>query len=118
MKKGIITLAVILTVIFLASLDQSGTVWGLIVFGLIGWAAWVRANHKARHSARSRTVPQDVKVAVAARDLGRCRHCGDAQDLQYDHIIPFSLGGSSTEVSNIQLLCGTCNRAKSNHYVG
>jgi 5-methylcytosine-specific restriction endonuclease McrA len=39
-------------------------------------------------------------------------------DLQYDHIIPYSLGSSSDDVDNIQLLCGRCNRRKSNRYVG
>jgi hypothetical protein len=66
----------------------------------------------------SRTIPQWVKIAVATRDGGTCRRCGSSADLQYDHIIPFSRGGSSTDVSNIQLLCGRCNRRKSNRYVG
>jgi HNH endonuclease len=63
-------------------------------------------------------IPQDVKIAVSVRDGGKCRVCGSAYDLQYDHIIPNSLGGSSDDVDNIQLLCGRCNRRKSNRYVG
>jgi 5-methylcytosine-specific restriction endonuclease McrA len=59
----------------------------------------------------SRVIPQDVKIAVAARDGGMCRYCGSAQELHYDHVIPWSKGGANT-VSNIQLLCGPCNRAK------
>jgi 5-methylcytosine-specific restriction endonuclease McrA len=55
---------------------------------------------------------------VATRDGGKCRQCGGAHDLQYDHIVPYSLGGSSTDVNNIQLLCGRCNRLKSNRYIG
>ncbi len=66
----------------------------------------------------SRSIPQWVKIAVAARDGGKCRRCGSAHDLQYDHIIPYSRGGSSTDVNNIQLLCGRCNRLKSNRYIG
>jgi hypothetical protein len=65
----------------------------------------------------SRTIPQDVKVAVAVRDQGRCRICSSTQDLQYDHIIPYSHGGRSADVDNIQLLCGYHNRLKSNRYV-
>jgi hypothetical protein len=59
----------------------------------------------------SRNIPQDVKVAVAARDRGRCRQCGSAQDLHFDHVIPWSKGGVNT-INNIQLLCGPCNRRK------
>lgn len=61
-----------------------------------------------RHSRR---IPQDVKIAVSARDGGVCRQCGSTEKLQFDHIIPVSRGGANT-VANIQLLCGVCNRAK------
>jgi len=58
-----------------------------------------------------RSIPQDVKIAVSARDGGRCRQCGSTQQLHFDHVIPISRGGANT-VANIQLLCGACNRAK------
>jgi hypothetical protein len=58
-----------------------------------------------------RVIPQDVKIAVSARDGGRCRQCGSTQQLHFDHVIPISRGGANT-VANIQLLCGACNRAK------
>jgi hypothetical protein len=60
---------------------------------------------------RSRAIPQDVKIEVAARDGGRCRQCGSNNELHFDHVIPWSKGGPNT-VGNIQLLCGTCNRRK------
>jgi hypothetical protein len=64
------------------------------------------------------TIPQDVKIAVAVRDQGRCQHCGTfAGPMEYDHVIPYSLGGDNS-VENIQLLCRRCNAAKSNRYVG
>jgi hypothetical protein len=53
-----------------------------------------------------------VRRAVWARDNGRCAKCGSRERLEYDHIIPVSKGGSNTE-RNIELLCETCNRAKS-----
>lgn len=56
-------------------------------------------------------IPDDVKQLVWKRDGGRCRKCGSASELQYDHVIPLSLGGAST-VDNLQILCGPCNRAK------
>jgi 5-methylcytosine-specific restriction endonuclease McrA len=61
-----------------------------------------------RHTRR---ISQDVKIAVSARDGGRCRQCGSTENLHFDHIIPVSKGGANT-VANIQLLCGPCNRAK------
>ena len=60
---------------------------------------------------RRGVVPPDVRAVVWARDGGRCTSCGATTELQFDHVIPVSLGGSSTE-ANVQLLCGPCNRAK------
>jgi HNH endonuclease len=59
----------------------------------------------------SRVIPQDVRIKVAVRDGGKCRQCGSAEDLHFDHVIPWSKGGANT-VNNIQLLCGPCNRRK------
>lgn len=56
-------------------------------------------------------VRDDVKQLVWQRDGGRCRSCDSASELQYDHIIPVSMGGASTE-DNLQILCGPCNRRK------
>lgn len=63
-------------------------------------------------AARKREpIPRDVRKAVWARDEGKCVECGGDFDLQYDHIIPFSMGGAST-VENLQLLRAPCNQAK------
>jgi hypothetical protein len=58
-----------------------------------------------------RLIPQAVKIAVTVRDGGRCRRCGSAEELHFDHVIPVSRGGANT-VANIQLLCAPCNRTK------
>ena len=70
-----------------------------------------------RLERRSRSIPQPVKIAVVTRDGGKCRRCGSIQDLQYDRIVPNSRGGSSTDVNNIQLLCGKCSSLKSNRNI-
>ena len=57
------------------------------------------------------TIPQDVKDAVWKRDDGKCVQCGSNEKLEFDHIIPFIKGGSST-YRNVQLLCEPCNRKK------
>ena len=59
----------------------------------------------------SRHVPQHVKSAVFQRDRGRCQECGAQEYLEFDHMIPFSLGGASSE-DNVQLLCRACNLKK------
>ena len=56
-------------------------------------------------------IEDDVKIAVWRRDNARCVKCGSNKDLEFDHIIPVSMGGSSTE-RNLQLLCERCNREK------
>ena len=58
-------------------------------------------------------IPKDVVDAVWRRDGGKCVYCGSTENLQFDHIIPFSKGGATT-VENLQLLCQKCNLQKSN----
>ena len=63
--------------------------------------------------AKRPPIPQEIVDAVYRRDKGRCVKCGSTQNLQLDHIIPFSKGGA-TSVENLQLLCQKCNLEKSN----
>jgi hypothetical protein len=63
--------------------------------------------------AQSRYISATTKKIVYTRDGGVCQCCGSSNRLEYDHIMPFSCGGSS-DASNIQLLCMSCNRSKSN----
>lgn len=61
----------------------------------------------------SRVIPSHIKLEVWRRDGGQCVRCGSEADLHFDHILPFSKGGTSSNVANIQLLCQACNLAKS-----
>ena len=63
---------------------------------------------------RRRNISTQVKREVWRRDEGKCVECGSKERLEYDHIIPFSRGGSNT-TRNIQLLCEDCNRKKSSN---
>lgn len=64
-----------------------------------------------RRPAERGVIPDDVKQFVFMRDSGKCRHCGSVVELQFDHVIPVAMGGSS-EPENLQVLCGPCNRRK------
>ena len=60
----------------------------------------------------NRLIPTSVKLEVWKRDKGRCVKCGSQNNLHFDHIIPYSKGGSSLVAENIQILCGRHNIAK------
>lgn len=62
------------------------------------------------------SIPSYIKDAVWKRDKQSCVNCGSNKDIEFDHIIPVSKGGSNS-INNIQLLCQKCNRTKSNKIV-
>jgi len=59
-------------------------------------------------------IPKEVLDRVWNRDGGKCVKCGSQEKIEFDHIIPFSRGGSNT-YRNLQILCEQCNRGKSNN---
>lgn len=66
----------------------------------------------------SRTISRPTQFRVLKRENQACRACNQHvadEDVHFDHIIPWSKGGSSDE-HNVQLLCSRCNRKKSNKY--
>ena len=78
-----------------------------------------------------RVVPQDLKDQVWKRCQGMCQAnwriesvldknsgdiCGSNENLEFDHIVPFSRGGKTT-YRNLQLLCQKHNRMKSDREV-
>jgi hypothetical protein len=60
----------------------------------------------------TRIIPSSVKLDVWKRDKGQCVICGSTNNLHFDHVIPFSKGGTSLKSENIQLLCAAHNLAK------
>ena len=62
---------------------------------------------------RRERIPEAVRHEVWRRDQGRCVECGSRENLELDHIVPVSKGGSST-ARNIELRCASCNARKSN----
>lgn len=64
-------------------------------------------------ATRSRIIPTQVKLEVWKRDDGKCVQCGATDELHFDHILPYSRGGTSLKADNVQLLCARHNLAKS-----
>jgi len=60
---------------------------------------------------RRQAISRELRLAVFERDGGRCVECDSSFDLQYDHVIPVTMGGA-TSVENLQLLCAPCNQRK------
>jgi len=62
---------------------------------------------------RSRIIPTHIKLQVWKRDGGKCVECGATDELHFDHILPYSKGGTSLKAENVQLLCARHNLTKS-----
>lgn len=56
-------------------------------------------------------ISDEVRLQVWQRDQGKCARCGSRENLEFDHIVPVAMGGSST-ARNVELLCQNCNRSK------
>ncbi len=70
------------------------------------------SKEQSEHIKHERTrIPENVRIEVWRRDQGKCAGCGSRVNLEYDHIVPVSRGGSNT-ARNVELLCEACNRSK------
>jgi 5-methylcytosine-specific restriction endonuclease McrA len=88
--------------------------WGPALFAALTFAVWRAALHRParRRGVRRRRVWTDAeRRQILERDGWACVQCGSTDELEIDHVIPFSRGGACT-VANAQVLCGPCNRAK------
>jgi 5-methylcytosine-specific restriction endonuclease McrA len=70
------------------------------------------AEFDKKSNSNRQAIPTNVRREVWRRDEGKCVKCASRKNLEYDHIIPVIEGGSNT-ARNIELLCESCNRAKS-----
>ena len=72
----------------------------------------ISSNQTSHEIEHNRMIPTTVKLEVWKRDQGKCRQCGSKVNLHFDHILPFSKGGTSLSAENIQLLCAKHNLNK------
>ncbi len=64
-------------------------------------------------------IPFHVRMRIVRRDNYTCQHCGKHlldDEVEFDHIIPVSKGGSSEE-HNLRLTCYDCNRDKKDNFI-
>lgn len=90
--------------LWISDVELTGEEWSEATF-----AYWVQKQPQTGFQRPS--LPEAVRHEVWRRDQGRCVRCGSQRNLEFDHVIPFSKGGSST-ARNLQLLCEACNRSK------
>jgi len=90
--------------------------------GYGGWAQQVlqesfdeygfpRQEHERRAPNGRRAFSRKKLLAVYQKSNGLCVACKQSENLEVDHIVPLSRGGSN-DLENLQLLCATCNRSK------
>jgi 5-methylcytosine-specific restriction endonuclease McrA len=77
-----------------------------------------------KDATKSRHIPEGIRDEVFVRDNGQCSfvasdgtRCQCKKDLQIDHIIPYSAGGTH-DLSNLRLLCGAHNRLAAERTLG
>lgn len=65
-----------------------------------------------------RHIRRSVMLRVVRRDNNQCQTCGKVlkgYEIEFDHIIPVSKGGSSEE-HNVRVACLECNRSKGDRF--
>lgn len=70
-----------------------------------------------KNAPHRRIIPTSVKLGVWQRDGGKCVMCGSSDELHFDHILPYSKGGTSMKEDNVQLLCARHNLQKSDKII-
>ena len=71
----------------------------------------LRKRRAARHASRGNFTVEEFKELCESYG-NKCLACGDTEAvLEADPIVPLTKGGSDN-ISNIQPLCGSCNRKK------
>lgn len=72
------------------------------------WKAMTKAE---RIAYKHKTNLRERMPAHSMLKGRRCAHCGTADDLTWDHILPILHGGTNSK-HNLQPLCHDCNQKK------
>lgn len=87
-----------------------------LVFGHICPVFFVHedATETSEPRPSGRYIPRHVILRVVRRDNNQCQVCSKVlrdDEIEFDHTIPVSKGGSSSE-ENLRVTCLACNRSK------
>lgn len=63
---------------------------------------------KFKAHADKRTYTGALRSYILKKNRYRCKHCGSRNELEVDHVIPWSKGGKTT-IGNARVLCKACN---------
>jgi hypothetical protein len=93
---------------------------GCTVFGHVCPVFFIseEVTETSEHRRRGRYIPFHIKIRVVRRDNYTCQICGKHlldNEVEFDHVIPISKGGSSEE-HNIRLTCYRCNQDKNDRF--
>ena len=56
-------------------------------------------------------ISKNLYNKVLKRDGNKCTNCGSTENLEVDHCLPYSLGGSNS-IINLRTLCSKCNSVR------
>jgi len=73
---------------------------------------WIAYNE---HNYTPRKPSKKLTSLILAKYDYKCTICDSTDNLQIDHIFPYSKGGK-TVMNNLTVLCSKCNRNKSDKY--
>lgn len=73
-----------------------------------------RVRVRASSTERGYDATYQRNRRILLSDPNAACPCGSTTDLQADHIIPVSSGVIDNNILNLRILCGTCNRRRSN----
>ncbi len=89
-----------------------------LILSLTDQLEQAQQRHPVVRRGPRQPISDAVRLAVKMRDGFACVWCSSPHELQLDHIVPWSAGGSDRS-ENLRTLCAFCNDTRSNRrYVG